>query len=249
MRPALPCPALPCPAMPCPALATMQTSAISMPAFKLTATTLCTASTDTQCGCVVLLHSSAIWTFCTHVSSNIETLLAATLSAHLPSHSYMLTQACPCTQTAVCQSDNLWLTDQQGRFKFNSPGHGYNFHKGTVECHALLLMQTLKQPPNLNMYTHTHVRTHARTRAHTSKPPTLLLTCYAESMLTDMLWRKLGLLPTDPGYGYFRPHVRLFDPGWRGPLVRGNRLEITADYGNDPIGLISRVIKKIGPLE
>jgi len=44
----------------------------------------------------------------------------------------MLMQACPCTQTAVCQSDNLWLTDQQCRFKFNPPGHGYNFHKGTV---------------------------------------------------------------------------------------------------------------------
>ncbi len=68
----------------------------------------------------------------------------------------------------------------------------------------------------------------------------LLLTCDAESMLADMLWRKLGLLPTDPGYGYLRPHVRLFDPGWRGPLVRGNRHEITADYGNDPVGLISR---------
>jgi len=63
-------------------------------------------------------------------------------------------------------------------------------------------------------------------------------------MLTDMLWRKLGLLPTDPGYGYFRPHVRLFDPGWRGPLVRGNRHEITADYGNDPVGLISRYRKR-----
>lgn len=60
-------------------------------------------------------------------------------------------------------------------------------------------------------------------------------------MLADMLWRKLGLLPTDPGYGYFRPHVRLFDPGWRGPLVRGNRHEITADYGNDPAGIISRL--------
>lgn len=64
-------------------------------------------------------------------------------------------------------------------------------------------------------------------------------------MLADMLWRKLGLLPTDPGYGYLRPHVRLFDPGWRGPLVRGTRHEITADYGSDPAGLISRYRKKI----
>ncbi len=62
----------------------------------------------------------------------------------------------------------------------------------------------------------------------------------AESMLADMLWKKLGLLPTDPGYGFFRPHVRLFDPGWRGPIVRGTPYEMTADYGNDPVGLISR---------
>ncbi|DBA69435.1 TPA: hypothetical protein ACH3X2_012845 [Trebouxia sp. C0005] len=59
-------------------------------------------------------------------------------------------------------------------------------------------------------------------------------------MLADMLWRQVGLLPTDPGYGYFRPHVRLFNAGWRGPLIRGSRHEITADHGNDPVGLISR---------
>lgn len=41
-----------------------------------------------------------------------------------------LVQACPCTQTAVCQSDNLWLTDELCRFKFNPPGRGYTFHKG-----------------------------------------------------------------------------------------------------------------------
>ena len=42
------------------------------------------------------------------------------------------------------------------------------------------------------------------------------------------------------GYGYFRPHIRLFDPGWRGPQVRGPEDENTADFGNDPIGVIER---------
>ena len=94
-----------------------------------------------------------------------------------------------------------------------SPTHGGDFCKLSQSC-------TITS----NCYQHT----------------TFLLNCDAASMLADMLWRKLGLLPTDPGYGYFRPHVRLFDPGWRGPLVRGNRHEITADYGNDPVGIISR---------
>ena len=42
------------------------------------------------------------------------------------------------------------------------------------------------------------------------------------------------------GYGYLRPHVRLFDPGWRGPLVTQQSNGLVADYGNDPVGLIAR---------
>ena len=42
------------------------------------------------------------------------------------------------------------------------------------------------------------------------------------------------------GYGYLRPHVRLFDPGWRGPLVTQSSTGLLADYGNDPVGLSTR---------
>lgn len=42
------------------------------------------------------------------------------------------------------------------------------------------------------------------------------------------------------GYGYLRPHVRLFDPGWRGPALTHTANGLTADYGNDPVGLITR---------
>ena len=51
---------------------------------------------------------------------------------------------------------------------------------------------------------------------------------------------KMDLLIVAAGYGYLRPHVRLFDPGWRGPLVTQSASGLMADYGNDPVGLITR---------
>ena len=44
------------------------------------------------------------------------------------------------------------------------------------------------------------------------------------------------------GYGYYRPHVQMMDPGWlsgvrsqRGPEDQG-----TYDGGNDPVGVVKR---------
>ena len=44
------------------------------------------------------------------------------------------------------------------------------------------------------------------------------------------------------GYGYFRPNIRLFDPGWKGPQMKGPEDESVPamDNGNDPAGLIRR---------
>ncbi|KAL3145279.1 hypothetical protein ABBQ32_001016 [Trebouxia sp. C0010 RCD-2024] len=30
-----------------------------------------------------------------------------------------------------------------------------------------------------------------------------------------IFWEQFGIMATDPGYGYFRPGINLFDPGWR----------------------------------
>ena len=43
-------------------------------------------------------------------------------------------------------------------------------------------------------------------------------------------------------YGYFRPHVRLFDPGWHGLQVKGEEDENTGDNGNDPLGVLARYV-------
>ena len=62
----------------------------------------------------------------------------------------------------------------------------------------------------------------------------------ADSMLMGAIYSVLHTLPTDPGYGYYRPNVRLFDPGWNGLKVKGSEDESTGDNGNDPLGVISR---------
>ncbi|KAK9799721.1 hypothetical protein WJX73_004054 [Symbiochloris irregularis] len=62
-----------------------------------------------------------------------------------------------------------------------------------------------------------------------------------DSAFTDIVWDKMRVLPTDPGPGYFRRHVRLFDPGWRGPQAKAGAQDAgTEDWGNDPPGLITR---------
>jgi hypothetical protein len=63
-----------------------------------------------------------------------------------------------------------------------------------------------------------------------------------DSMIAEVVANNFGIYFTDPGYTYFRPHLsQSFDPGWRGPQVRGPEDANTADFGNDPIGLIERM--------
>ena len=42
------------------------------------------------------------------------------------------------------------------------------------------------------------------------------------------------------GYGYYRPKVYSFDPGWKGGQAKGPEDEGIADLGNDPLGIIER---------
>lgn len=42
------------------------------------------------------------------------------------------------------------------------------------------------------------------------------------------------------GYGFYRPQMTLFDPGWRGEQTKGPEDWGVADLGNDPMGIIDR---------
>ncbi len=37
----------------------------------------------------------------------------------------------------------------------------------------------------------------------------------ADMAIAHIFWDEFGIMATDPGYGYFRPTINLFDPGWR----------------------------------
>lgn len=62
-----------------------------------------------------------------------------------------------------------------------------------------------------------------------------------DALISRGIWHKMGIAPTDPGYGYCRPHIQMFDPGWRGYRTRGPEDAGTADAGADSTGLISRM--------
>ena len=71
----------------------------------------------------------------------------------------------------------------------------------------------------------------------------LSLLCFgADSMLTVAVYEMVGILPTDPGYGYYRDHVQMFDPGWKGYQAKGPEdwnFDVF-DKGNDPEGVLQR---------
>lgn len=61
-------------------------------------------------------------------------------------------------------------------------------------------------------------------------------------MLTVAIYEMVGILPTDPGYGYYRDHVQMFDPGWKGYQAKGPEdwnFDVF-DKGNDPEGVLQR---------
>lgn len=82
-------------------------------------------------------------------------------------------------------------------------------------------------------------------------PALSLLACLAFSEILSPLYLPaclfaclvfLCLLSSILGYGYYRPNVTLFDPGWRGEQTKGPEDSEwgVVDLGNDPIGVADR---------
>ena len=57
--------------------------------------------------------------------------------------------------------------------------------------------------------------------------------CVADMAIAHIFWDEFGIMATDPGYGYFRPTINLFDPGWR--LTRDGH-----DMGTHAAGVMDR---------
>lgn len=72
---------------------------------------------------------------------------------------------------------------------------------------------------------------------HTPRP-THLHDQHSDGMLHEAVLYVLKVAPTDPGPGYCRPYLQLFDPGWQGPAVAGRYGKL--GIGEDPLGVLDR---------
>lgn len=59
-------------------------------------------------------------------------------------------------------------------------------------------------------------------------------------MLHEAVLQVLKVAPSDPGPGYCRPYLQLFDPGWQGPPVAGRYGKL--GIGEDPLGVLDRCV-------
>ncbi|DBA84620.1 TPA: hypothetical protein ACH3X2_006195 [Trebouxia sp. C0005] len=140
-----------------------------------------------------------------------------------PSYQYIAPRGCPCNTQTLCEADRMGNFGQGCHWNSNTPGYWYFGHGGA----GMLLSSAL-----FTLGTYDDVVDWIWSLGQISS---------GDSMLMGALHNVLGIIPTDPGYGYFRPTIRLFDPGWNGLQVKGAEDENTGDNGNDPLGILDRL--------
>ncbi|KAK9864797.1 hypothetical protein WJX84_005872 [Apatococcus fuscideae] len=130
--------------------------------------------------------------------------------------------ACPCTNEALCRMDNINAFNQDGcHWNGYRPGSWYFIHGGAGALISAGLMREATYAAAEEYVVHHDYGS-------------------GDSMITQVMWDLFKTLPTDPGFGFYRDHVQMFDPGWRGERVRGPEDAGTVDLGNDPAGILER---------
>ncbi|KAL0019972.1 hypothetical protein WJX79_003049 [Trebouxia sp. C0005] len=106
-------------------------------------------------------------------------------------------RACPCKPADVCKSDNLGLFADgdcnPARFHWFWPHGG----AGMIFSQGLMRMRS---------YEDIELAVRSMGWAHQGA---------GDMAIAHIFWDEFGIMATDPGYGYFRPTINLFDPGWR----------------------------------
>ncbi|DBA90820.1 TPA: hypothetical protein ACH3X1_004023 [Trebouxia sp. C0004] len=106
-------------------------------------------------------------------------------------------RACPCKPEDVCKSDNLGLfadgNCNPARFHWFWPHGG----AGMIFSQGLMRMRS---------YEDIELAVRSMGWAHQGA---------GDMAIAHIFWDEFGIMATDPGYGYFRPTINLFDPGWR----------------------------------
>ncbi|KAL3137758.1 hypothetical protein ABBQ38_005021 [Trebouxia sp. C0009 RCD-2024] len=153
-------------------------------------------------------------------------------SSHVPAGSYRAPEGCPCTLETICRgADNPGYWGQECQWlKAAYPGMWYFEHGGA----GAILSVGLFRHPQLNW---TKMEKLFDVDGGVSGDAQFMAAVYQEA----------GLLPTDPGYGYYRPNITLFDPGWRGEQTKGPEDSEwgVVDLGNDPTAIVDKLQRAV----
>ncbi|DBA97859.1 hypothetical protein WJX82_007212 [Trebouxia sp. C0006] len=149
-------------------------------------------------------------------------------SNHVPKGSYKAPEGCPCTIETLCraaENPGYWGPECEW-LKASYPGMWYFEHGGA----GAILSVGLFRHPKLKW----------------AKMEQLFNVdggVSGDAQFMAAVYQEAALLPTDPGYGFYRPQVTLFDPGWRGEQTKGPEDSEwgVVDLGNDPTTIVERL--------
>lgn len=145
-------------------------------------------------------------------------------SPNVPAGSFRAPEGCPCTLETLCKgADNPGYWGENCEWlKFSHPGWWYFEHGGAGAILSVGLLRSIEW-------------------AKMEKRFDIDGGVSGDSQFMAAVFDEGHILPTDPGYGFYRPQMTLFDPGWRGEQTKGSEDWGTADFGNDPMGIIDRL--------
>ncbi|DBB15395.1 TPA: hypothetical protein ACH3X3_003627 [Trebouxia sp. C0006] len=146
-------------------------------------------------------------------------------TGYIPWGSFKAPEGCPCTYETICKAPgNEGYFGQNCEWLKVHPGLWYFIHGGAGAIMSLGLFRLISWD---------RVDGYFMRGSFAS----------GDSMLTVAIYEMTGILPTDPGYGYYRDHVQMFDPGWKGYQTKGPEdwnFDVF-DKGNDPEGVLQRL--------
>lgn len=118
------------------------------------------------------------------------------------SNQFEAPRGCPCTKEYLCAHDNLKVFG--GADVCNVKQHNWYFGHGGAG--AILSAGLLK----LASFETVKAFVDAAMQGDPSKT-----VMSGDGVFSQVLFHVMEIMPTDPGYGYYRPHIQMFDPAWR----------------------------------
>lgn len=142
------------------------------------------------------------------------------LQASSSSNEFNAPQGCACTRQFLCAHDNLGVFG--GADVCNVKQHNWYFGHGGA---GAILSSGL-----MNLASFDTVKAFVDTAMQGDPSKTVMS---GDGVFSQVLHTVMDIMPTDPGYGYYRPHIQMFDPAWREDDTVGSR-------GKHPMAVIKR---------